>query len=1032
VHCFLVTLLAIISALGHPASASDRPAIAVLPFGVAANRSDLRWLGRAVGASLSEALSRRPEVRLLPFDTVLGRLRSAGAKPDDVAWSSAVASRSLGRWMGADLLLIGAVGAGRDRASASQVLGVTRTQASAGKAEVWLAARLEHVSTGEILGRGFAEGRSGDIHALQDEILVQLCTALEIPVDRHSGMKEPVPRAHVSAYRETAEARAILTDLPPGDANDRSKRRAVEKALRKLRKARKQDPESADAWGWAGVAHATAGDWDEARAAYLRALDLDPDLAVAVYGLVEDALQQNDLDEAASILGARCERIYWDDQAHAVLGEILLRSGQEQGAMLAFGNSLEAWPEQPDVLSRLGGLLLSSGRPRDSVRAFALATEIAPGRAGDHGSLAAAYLELGDLGAAREALVEARRLGLDELDLSVLQARVALADGRPSEALGLLNGLSAEADLGHIGLLTLARSHADLGHVDEALDAYRLASSASGQTRHAGEIGRLLADAGRSRDAIEVYTLAIAGEPDRVDLRMGLCELFLATGDRSGAVDQLRKVVHQEPGRADARHLLARLNGEAGDHRAAAQQLQAILALDGSDAKAMAGLARAYLETGQAASSLETYKQALALSGETADLLAGLARAHELLGQSGKARSAYHRALRLNRNQPEALSGLARLPAAPERPRVSSSQTLLGRARVKVASGDLTGAKSILLEATGRYPGNARLWNDLGAVHARLGDRERAREAFAQAVDSDPTSAEARCNIGRMYIQEGATDRAVESLRAALDHDDDFVPALRSLARIELEAGHTSEAVGLLERVVDLDPDDTDAFLALGNALLADGLTDSAEATYHRLLSSPGGPAAAETGLGNVALARGDTAKALSLFQSAARADTGNPAPLVNSGAVYLSQGRHELALAAFQQALAATPSDRALRLNLAILYYQTGQFEVALRQCQTILADNSDDLDALRMVGMVAYAMGQYADAAAAYRMAIQVSPADPQANQGMASAYEALGDHERSARQWEAWLDLVNGRPEYEREAIRVRERLAALGPS
>ncbi len=160
----LVALLILLSVTPVSPCAADRPSVAVLPFGVAGNKGNLRWMGSGLAATLSDMLARQPGVRGLAYNTVLARLRSAGARPDNVAWSSTVASRSLGRWLDADFLVVGAVGPGRHRSAASQLLGISRSQKTTSRAEIWIAARLERVDNGEIVGRAFQEGKRSDAH----------------------------------------------------------------------------------------------------------------------------------------------------------------------------------------------------------------------------------------------------------------------------------------------------------------------------------------------------------------------------------------------------------------------------------------------------------------------------------------------------------------------------------------------------------------------------------------------------------------------------------------------------------------------------------------------------------------------------------------------------------------------------------------------------------------------------------------------------------------------------------------------------
>ena len=102
--------------------AIERPTLAILPFGIAKDRKNLRWLGPATTSSLTEKLRRIPLVRVLPVPTVVSELIAAGIQPENASWAPAVATQPLGHWLGATILVIGAVGHPKDRSFAEQIL----------------------------------------------------------------------------------------------------------------------------------------------------------------------------------------------------------------------------------------------------------------------------------------------------------------------------------------------------------------------------------------------------------------------------------------------------------------------------------------------------------------------------------------------------------------------------------------------------------------------------------------------------------------------------------------------------------------------------------------------------------------------------------------------------------------------------------------------------------------------------------------------------------------------------------------------
>ncbi|MDA0745003.1 MAG: hypothetical protein O2954_00670, partial [bacterium] len=254
-----------------PVPAAQRPTLAVLPFGVAKDRSSLRWLGPATSATLTEKLRRVPSLRVIPVRDVLRELKTARVLPNEAAWTPAVATQPLGRWLGADVLVIGALGTTGDRDIAAQILEISVPEPEQKKSDIWLAARFIQVTTGETLGRAFVEGRRDSILHLQQALLEHLGGALkQVPEALQLGAVRRPPTTDLKAYQiasETAQDLLTIQDMPRGT----KKERAVKRALKQIKKALKKDPQYATAHTLRGSLLTLQGKPDEATAAYEQA-----------------------------------------------------------------------------------------------------------------------------------------------------------------------------------------------------------------------------------------------------------------------------------------------------------------------------------------------------------------------------------------------------------------------------------------------------------------------------------------------------------------------------------------------------------------------------------------------------------------------------------------------------------------------------------------------------------------------------------------------------------------------------------------
>ncbi|MEW6307154.1 MAG: tetratricopeptide repeat protein, partial [Verrucomicrobiota bacterium] len=147
-------------------------------------------------------------------------------------------------------------------------------------------------------------------------------------------------------------------------------------AQEKLKLAVELLPFEAQAWNHLGLAHHGASQPREAAQAYRKALDLEPNLAIARYNLGCLLLELNQPAEAAreltsfTLLQSRAE-YGWLKKATAEL-----RSQQYAAAEKSFQSALALYPKLPEALNGLGMIQLSRNRPADALKYFTQALQV--------------------------------------------------------------------------------------------------------------------------------------------------------------------------------------------------------------------------------------------------------------------------------------------------------------------------------------------------------------------------------------------------------------------------------------------------------------------------------------------------------------------------------------------------------------------------------------------------------------------------------------------------------------------------------
>ncbi len=366
------------------------------------------------------------------------------------------------------------------------------------------------------------------------------------------------------------------------------------------------------------------GRYAEAEARVRESLRREPDsgilwkaLSVALALQGADALSAS--QEAARLLPG-------DAEAHANLGNALLRKARHGDAAACYARALELRPRYPEVCNNLGNALRGLGRPAEAVARYRQAIDERPDFAEAHNNLGNALRALGrpeeaaaSYGRALELNPEYAegwnnlgnaRLDLRQIERAAASYRRALAIKRDfaeahsnlGNALRRLGKLEEAAASYRQALLLkpeFAAAHSNLG--DVLRDLGRLAE-AEASCRRAAELapdlagahnslGNVLLDLGKLEEAESSYRRAAALQPRFADALINLSLVLRQQGLALQAEEGCRAALEANPDAAAAFILLAELRADAGDFAAAEGHYRRAAALDADSPEAWAGLA---------------------------------------------------------------------------------------------------------------------------------------------------------------------------------------------------------------------------------------------------------------------------------------------------------------------------------------------------------------------------------------------------------------------------------------------------------
>ena len=230
---------------------------------------------------------------------------------------------------------------------------------------------------------------------------------------------------------------------------------------------------------------------------------------------------------------------------HKLLGQIWLRAGKRGRAYRRLARSLELEPDQPETALLAGSIAYGRRNYETAARHYRTAVSHAKRNARAWQHLARAKLRLGDLAAAEASLNRALSLDSSAWKAYVTLAKVAERRSRPGRAVRrlrqALERLPVSEEDKRLELITRqARLLRADGRPSEALQVLESApATARGELRLLSAVARSWAALGRPARAAERYERAFAESPERPELLVRAAKWRARAGDRDRARSHL-------------------------------------------------------------------------------------------------------------------------------------------------------------------------------------------------------------------------------------------------------------------------------------------------------------------------------------------------------------------------------------------------------------------------------------------------------------------------------------------------------------
>jgi tetratricopeptide (TPR) repeat protein len=470
--------------------------------------------------------------------------------------------------------------------------------------------------------------------------------------------------------------------------------------------------------------------------------------------------------------------------------------------------------------------------------------------------------------------------------------------------------------------------------------------------------------------AFNHLSMAVEADPNLVEARLRLGDLYFSSGDVEAAAAQAEAAIKLAPDRADVHLLSAKVLYLRKDLPGALAETDAALAIDPAYVDAITAKAGLLGERGDVPGALAVVDGGLTnTKGQGADVLRNFRL--DLLRSSGDPKAYEEALLALIQQFPDRMeyryqlldfyAGVGRLDDEERALRVLvESDPANPKPRVRLANRlvqkkDLAGAETLLKDGVAKYPDSAELKLSLGDYYRATKRPAEAMTSYRQAVEQwpeiTPEGLKARNRVVSQHTVDGNIKQARADLDAILKAVPDNAEALLTRAFFSFLDRQYDAAIADL-RVALRREESSEAALLLARSYVGSGDLTVAKDTYRILLDRDPGNAEATKELAVLLSGEGDAAAATEIlrkFVAIKPDDVEASAALVQS---LLAQRELEAAEAEANRSIQSGAGSAQSEQQLGQVLQAKGSNVEALTRYRAVLAKDPAQLQALE--GMV------------------------------------------------------------------------------
>jgi len=275
-----------------------------------------------------------------------------------------------------------------------------------------------------------------------------------------------------------------------------------------------------------GNALDSAGRRSEALESYDKALQLQPDYAMACYNKAECLLKLGQTSAAIELFDRALRISPGYFKALRGKGDALVQAGRGDAAIPLYQEALKLQPDDSEAARSLGIALLGAGRVPDAIERFEAILRVDPRDAKAHSNLGYALSRVGRIEMAVEHFEAAVRLEPDSAEAHGNYAVALGRAGRLTDAIGEYRQVLKLKPDDPVAYCSMGNAYARTGQLLQAVGAYEEALKQRPEYPEVhNNLATVLRRLGRLEEARKHYGLALQYRPDYPQARRNLAAL---------------------------------------------------------------------------------------------------------------------------------------------------------------------------------------------------------------------------------------------------------------------------------------------------------------------------------------------------------------------------------------------------------------------------------------------------------------------------------------------------------------------------